>query len=226
MAKKKIRIIMDIAMTVLLPMLMAYSLIGEKFHEIIGSLMFVLFILHHVMNRKWYCSIFKGKYHARRTFQTVLDVLLIVFMLAQPISGILMSKHLYTFIQIPGISATVREIHLCLAYWGFVLLCIHAGTHLATPIKKLQKNKAVFSLASVTGAAISIYGIYAFIKRQFPDYMFRKTAFVFFDYNEPRILFFLDYLAIMLLFMLIGCLSIAGLACQDRRIIKKVTYHP
>ena len=30
---------MDIAMTVLLPMLMAYSLIGEKFHEFIGTLM-------------------------------------------------------------------------------------------------------------------------------------------------------------------------------------------
>lgn len=51
MAKKKIRLIMDIAMTVLLPMLMAYSLIGEKFHEIIGTLMFALFILHHVLKR-------------------------------------------------------------------------------------------------------------------------------------------------------------------------------
>ena len=96
-------------MTVLLPMLMAYSLIGEKFHEIIGTLMFSLFILHHVLNRKWYGATFRGKLHARRIFQTALDVLLIVFMLAQPISGILMSKHLYTFIQIPGISATVRE---------------------------------------------------------------------------------------------------------------------
>lgn len=187
MAKKRIRIIMDIAMTVLLPMLMAYSLIGEKFHEIIGTLMFALFILHHVLNRKWYGSLFKGKYHARRIFQTVLDVLLIVFMLVQPISGILMSKHLYTFIQIPGISAAVREIHLCLAYWGFVLLCIHAGMHLTAPIKKLRKNKAGFCMAIVAVAAVSLYGIYAFIKRQFPDYMLRKTAFVFFDYSEPRI---------------------------------------
>ena len=56
MAKKRIRIIVDIAMTVSLPMLMAYSLIGESFHEIIGTLMFALFILHHVLNRKWYAS--------------------------------------------------------------------------------------------------------------------------------------------------------------------------
>ena len=76
-------------------------------------------------------------------------------------------------------------------------------------------------MASVAGAAISIYGINAFIKRQFPDYMFRKTAFVFFEYSEPRSRFFLDYLAVMVLFMLVGCLAIVGLAHLDRRIIKK-----
>ena len=221
MAKKRIRIIVDIAMTVLLPMLMAYSLIGEKFHEFIGTLMFVLFILHHVLNRKWSGSLFKGKYHARRIFQTVVDVLLIVFMLVQPISGILMSKHLYTFIQIPGISAAVREIHLCLAYWGFMLLCIHAGTHLTALVKILRKNKVFFYPAAVVGAAVSIYGIYAFIKRQFPDYIFRRTAFVFFDYSEPKTMFFLDYLAIMILFMLLGCLVAIGLTSLDRRMMKK-----
>ena len=124
--KKKTRIIIDLSMTVLLPMLMAYSLIGEKFHEIIGTLMFGLFIAHNIMNRSWYQVLFKGRYTARRIFQTVLNTLLLIFMLLQPVSGILMSKHLYTFIQIPGISATAREIHLCLAYWGFVLMCLHA----------------------------------------------------------------------------------------------------
>ncbi len=35
--KKKIRIIIDISMTVMMPLLMAYSLIGELFHEIAGT---------------------------------------------------------------------------------------------------------------------------------------------------------------------------------------------
>lgn len=222
MAKKRIRVIVDISMTVLLPMLMAYSLIGEKFHEIIGTLMFALFVLHHVLNRKWYCSVFKGKYHARRTFQTVLDGLLVVFMLAQPISGVLMSKHLFTFIQIPGISATAREIHLCLAYWGFVLLCIHAGSHLSIILRKpKEKKKTLFISVAVADVLISAYGIFAFIKRQFPDYMLRKTTFVFFDYSEPRIVFFLDYIAVIALFVLVGCLFAVGLSCFDRRIMKK-----
>ena len=95
MKRKHIRLMVDVAMTVLLPMLMAYSLIGETVHEVIGSVIFALFIIHHVLNRKWYGALFKGKYNARRIFQTALDMFLLVFMLLQPISGILMSKHLY-----------------------------------------------------------------------------------------------------------------------------------
>ena len=44
MKKKHIRTVVDMAMIVLLPMLMAYSLIGEKLHEIIGTILFALFI--------------------------------------------------------------------------------------------------------------------------------------------------------------------------------------
>lgn len=221
MAKKRIRMITDIAMTVLLPMLMAYSLIGEKLHEVIGTLMLMLFILHHVLNRKWHGSVFRGKYNARRYFQTGLDLLLVVFMIAQPLSGILMSKHLYTFIQVPGVSAAARESHLCLAYWGYVLLCIHAGTHLTAPLRKLREKKTAFYATVTAGAAVSIYGAFAFVKRQFPGYMFRRSLFAFFDYSEPRIQFFLDYLAIMILFMAAGCLVAAGLACLDRKKMKK-----
>ena len=102
---KRIRLTADIAMTVLLPMLMAYSLIGEMFHEVIGTLMLVLFIIHHVMNRKWHSTIIKGKYTVRRIVQTLMDFVLLVIMLLQPVSGILMSKHLYTFIEVPGITS-------------------------------------------------------------------------------------------------------------------------
>lgn len=60
---KKIKITIDIVMVILLPMLMAYSLIGEKFHELIGTVMFILFITHHVMNRKWCQALPKGRYN-------------------------------------------------------------------------------------------------------------------------------------------------------------------
>lgn len=216
--KNKIRIIIDISMTVLLPLLMAYSLIGETFHEVVGTLIFVLFIVHHIINRKWYGALFKGKYNTRRIFQTALDMLLLVFILLQPISGILMSKHLYTFLPALPISAQARRIHMMLAYWGYVLLCIHAGTHLAAPLRKLyMKNKKIFAAVCAVSSCISVYGCAAFIKRGFPGYMLGSTMFAFFDYSEPRTFFFLDYMAIMVLFMMTGCLAVYGLSKINRK---------
>ncbi len=205
MKKKHIRTVVDMAMIVLLPMLMAYSLIGEKLHEIIGTILFALFIVHHVLNRQWYKAIFNGKYTPRRIFQTVLNFLLLVFMLTQPISGILMSKYLYSSIRIAGSSATARELHLFLAYWGFVFMCLHAGTHMCAPIKKLQaRGRRTLTMILIALGAISVYGGYAFVKRRLPEYMFLRSSFAFFDFGEPRIFFFLDYIAMMILSAAIG----------------------
>ena len=52
--------------------------------------------------------------------------------------------------------------------------------------------------------AIILYGVYAFFKRQFPDYLFMRTHFVFFDFEEPLALFFADYVAVMGLFASVG----------------------
>lgn len=52
-AKKIIKIIIDTALLILLPLPMAYSLIGETAHEWPGLTMFLLFILLHIMNPAW-----------------------------------------------------------------------------------------------------------------------------------------------------------------------------
>ena len=218
MSKNQIRLTIDIAMTMILLMLMAYSLIGEMFHEIAGTLMLMLFILHHILNRKWYPALFKGKYSARRIAMTVLDVLLLVVMVLQPLSGILMSRFVFTFLAASGLSATSREIHLIVAFWGFVLMSIHAGTHLLNPVRKLWKHsrRAGIVFSSVC-AAVSCYGIYAFVKRMFAEYMFGITSFAFFDFSEPLAFFFMDYLAVMVLFATVGVLIMKLTDPQKRR---------
>ena len=202
---KRIRLTADIAMTVLLPMLMAYSLIGETFHEVVGTLMLALFLFHHVMNRKWHSAIFKGKYTVKRIVQTLIDLILLVIMLLQPVSGILMSKHLYTFIEVPGITAAVREIHLAIAYWGFALMCVHAGMHLVPLIHKMTgKNKRIRIILHSVWILISGYGVYVFIKRAMPEYMFHRQIFAFIDVSESKPVFFAEHAAVMLFFMLAG----------------------
>lgn len=59
-AKMKIKIGIDFLMTVLLLLLMAYQITGQKLHEWFGAGMLALFILHNILNIKWYGNLSKG----------------------------------------------------------------------------------------------------------------------------------------------------------------------
>ena len=67
-----VKVIVDLLMTVLLMLLMAFELIGRQAHEWIGTAMFVAFVIHHILNRKWTSHLLKGTYTPIRIFQTVL----------------------------------------------------------------------------------------------------------------------------------------------------------
>ena len=48
-----VRHLVDLLMTVVLVLLMAYFLTEQEIHEWLGAGMLVLFIAHHILNRKW-----------------------------------------------------------------------------------------------------------------------------------------------------------------------------
>lgn len=198
---KKARMMIDVLMTVLLPFLMAYSLIGENVHEVLGICMFVLLIAHHVINRKWWTSLFKGKYNAVRVLNTAVNLFLGVFMILQPVSGILLSKYVLKEITISGASSTLRTIHMTFAYWGFFMMSFHLGLHVKAVGAKLRRKmkKEVKYALTVFFFLVAIYGVYAFIRRGIGDYLFMRVMFAFFDFGESRVSFLLDYAAIMVL---------------------------
>ena len=52
---------------------------------------------------------------------------------------------------------------------------------------------------SDTVFVVMAWGVFAFVRRGFFDYLFLRTAFVFLDDSEPVVFFLLDYLAVMAL---------------------------
>ena len=70
----KIKIAADVLMLILMPLLMLYQIIGEALHEYLGILLTLVFILHTLMNCKWYQGITKGSYSVFRTVQTVINL--------------------------------------------------------------------------------------------------------------------------------------------------------
>ena len=196
--KQNVKIIIDIIMTVVLFLLMAYSMAGEVIHEWLGIGIFVLFLLHHILNSQWIQNLRKGKYTLFRILQTVLVILVLVSMAGSMLSGIVLSRHVFSFLPVMGGSSWARKLHMLSAYWGFIFLSLHLGLHwsMVTGIvkKMLPKTSAVWLwISRLTGLLIACYGIYAFVKRQIGSYMFLKIHFVFFDFGEPLFFFFLDY---------------------------------
>ena len=202
----------DAAMLILLPLLMAYSLVGETAHEWLGLAMFALFVLHHIINFAWLKTLFKGRYSAYRIYMTVINVLLLAVMLILPVSGIMMSKHIFHFSGIGGLSLA-RTVHLLASYWGFILMSVHAGNHIGAHTAKKKAVSVVFRIIAVV---VSIYGVYALVKRDISSYLFWKNQFVFFDFEQPKLWFFADFASMICLFASVGAGISKGLKMLDK----------
>lgn len=150
-------------MTAALPVLMCYSIVGETAHEVIGIAMFGLFILHHILNFGWIKSLFKGKYELRRGVNTAVNSLVFLCMIGLMYSGIVISKHVFTFVNIGG-AMFARTVHMLCAYWGLVLMSVHLGMHISQMAArmKLKKKAVVWALRIIFGVVCSV-GIYEFI---------------------------------------------------------------
>ena len=200
--KGKIKMAVDVLMTAALLFLMGYQFWGEMAHEWVGAGMFVLFLAHHILNGSWYKNLFRGKYSPMRIFLTIIDLLTLLSMIAQMYSGIVLSRHVFAFLPIKSGLALARRLHILGSYWGFLFMSLHLGMHWNMVINRLKRGKETFpySISAVCFTmtlAIALYGIWVFIKRDFPTYLFLKSEFVFLDYEESKVLFYLDYFALM-----------------------------
>lgn len=203
-SKAVLKLVIDVFMTVALLFLMGYQFWGEAPHEWVGLGMFILFILHHVLNASWHINLFKGKFSTLRILTLCTDFLVLISMLAQIYSGIVMSRYVFSFLPSSGGMALARRLHILGAYWGFLLMSLHLGLHwnmilgIARKAARMKKHSKVCSIISfVIALVIAGYGVRALIGRDFVTYLFLRSEFVFLDCSEPKILFYMDYLALM-----------------------------
>ena len=224
-ATQKLRLLLDLAMTALLLPLMAYSLVGETAHEWMGTVMAVLFLSHHALNAHWYKGLAKGRWSLPRIAQTAVDFALLLMTLGLIASGIILSREVFSFLPISGGTSFARTMHMVCSYWGFCLMSIHIGMHWAMVIRRFRRRTGSNSrrrtiLLRAAAVLIAGYGVYAFFLREIGAYMTLKTAFVFFDFEEPLALFFLDYLAVMGLFAAIGYYAVKLLQRLDQTLLQ------
>ena len=134
----KIRMSVDIAMTVLSIILMGgnYLFPADIVHEILGVALFLLWAVHITLNRRWYGAIFKGKYNPYRLMQTVINCCILICTIFLMISGIILSNHIFTFLNIQGGLGFARLAHLLASHWFYLFMSLHIGLHVG-----MIKNK-------------------------------------------------------------------------------------
>ena len=223
MNTKKLRMPLDILMTLLSIILMggAYLFPADIVHEILGVTLFVLWAVHVVLNRRWYASLaqasklitstnandrrsygtlFRGQYNARRILQTVINCGILICTIFLMISGIILSKHIFTFLGIETGLGFARVAHLLASHWYFLFMSFHIGMHVAMIAGKMKVPREGISsvLMRIIFILISLYGIYAFIIRGIWRYLILQQQFFFLDLERGYILFALDYISIII----------------------------
>lgn len=213
---KTIKMIADACMTVLLLCLTAYQVTGELLHEWFGIGMTVLLILHHILNRRWYAALFRGRYNVYRIVMTAINTLLLLSVALTALCGMSMSAHAVPFLYGMLPVSFARQFHLALSYWSFVLMGVHLGLHI--PTMTARWNRVLRAILSILCTAVAGIGAWLTFKNGITDYMFFRSPFAFFDYDRSAVLVFAENLAILTAFAVFGaCVAALIKAIGGRR---------
>ena len=213
-----LRMPVDISMTILSIILMGgnYLFPLDIVHEILGVGLFVLWAVHVALNRRWYSALFRGKYNPYRVMQTVINCCILICTIFLMISGIMLSNHIFTFLDIQGGLGFARIAHLLASHWYYLFMSLHIGLHVGmianrikqkketgveSPDEQIKSQDTVRKIILRILLAISCaYGVYAIITRGVWKYLILQQQFFFFDLERGYILFALDYISIIILF--------------------------
>ncbi len=203
MRSKHSKHIVDVLLGLGLLLLMSYQVTGEAGHEWTGIVMTLLMLLHQILNRKWYASLFKGKYTPLRTVQTVINAALVICFVLTALCGVNMSVHAVPFLSEFMRASLGRRLHLTLSHWCFVLMGLHLGLHVPAMlhhVKDQRVRRAGFGLSILAAGA----GLWLFLRNNYPSYLFYQVPFAFIDYDKAVPLVLLEALLIAFFWVFIG----------------------
>lgn len=201
--KLLIKLVIDFFMTVLMPAAMAYNVTGNTIHELLGVSLFTLFIVHNILNRRWYQTVLKRRHNARRVLNTAVNLLLLVMVLMLIVSSVLISRSVFAFIPVYG-GLIARQIHTLATYWGFILISIHLGMHWRMIIGLIRKilripslNRGCTFAVRIMAVLIAVYGMYSFFARDVGSKLTLYYTYSYWNFDESPVFFFTDYVSIM-----------------------------
>ena len=169
MKKNTFKIIFDVVLALGTVLLYKKNVLGLGFHELAGIAICVLFIVHHLINRKWIAAVTKNLFSKTTPVKTrieyIVDVLLCLAFLGVLITGIGISKTYLSALAFLGNKGKIW--HFFFSGCALILTGIHVGLHWkwisGTVLGKNKDNvpKPVHIICIVIFVAMMAGGCYA-----------------------------------------------------------------
>ncbi len=160
---QKSKLFLDVAMAAVFLLLLNLDITDVLVYEILGILVFVMFIAHVILNRKWIVGIYKNFSSGAKTkakVSWILDMLIAIFSLLAIVSGVLISIELFPFLALADPSFMISA-HIVVSYVAFALLVIHTLMHFSwirNTIKRLRPRLVVAKRVVVSAVTFLIIG--------------------------------------------------------------------
>lgn len=205
-----IRLCLDFVAAGLLLAALAYNLMGNLVHEIIGTAMFLLLLGHSLFNRRWYSTILKGRPEPHALITKGLNLSLLVSMLALLVTSVIISQAVFSFLPLTS-PVSARHIHTMVGYVALLIVSVHLGLHwsmLMGVARRLSGTSSASCVRTVAlrllAAGIAAFGIYSLIAVNVSSKLRMEFSMEFWDFQSATLEFFLHHAAIIGLGAAIG----------------------
>jgi Domain of unknown function (DUF4405) len=220
-----LRLALDLIGAGLLLIGLAYWWLGNTVHELVGTGMFLLLIVHNVFNRRWYGTLSKSRREARGLINTGVTLLLLIAMLALLVTSVLISDTL-SGVMSPYGGFTVRQIHTLAAYWVLVIVAVHLGLRwpmimgVARHLLGIATSSAARTLAlQVTAAAVACHGVWSSVALGLGTKLSMQMTLDWWNFDESVAGFFLHCLAIAGLYIYLTYYGARWIQHRKRRTV-------
>ncbi|MDD3452987.1 MAG: DUF4405 domain-containing protein [Bacilli bacterium] len=192
---KKIKLIIDIFMLFILIILYNLSFSGILIHEILGILIWLLFIIHLFLNYKWIISITKNISNVKKGVKKIyiIDVLLFITFIMLTISGIKISQFLFTSFNDKDLLLW-SNIHNYASNISLLLISVHLIMHFKffytqfnNKIKNQQYSKTITMIFIILSIFILCFNILLDKIKSIFINKIDETEYISDDYNDQVI---------------------------------------
>lgn len=217
------RLFLDLLAAGLLLFAFSYWWLGNVAHELAGTAMFLLVIVHNVFNRRWYGTLLKARREARGLFNIVVTFLLLVAMLALLVTSVLIS-HALSGVMSPFGGFTVRQIHTLAAYWVLVIVAVHLGLRwpmlmgVARKLARITQPSAARTLVlRMIAILVAIHGVWSSFALAVGTKLSMQMTLDWWNFEESVMGFFVHCIAILGLYICLTYYAMKGLQLRKRR---------